>query len=65
MTSGTVTVRVEAADDFDAIDEFGFEPAAAHGITGDYGAHDGWMVRSLGSAIMPTGHVRYCSSFLE
>ena len=42
---------------------FGFAPAAAAGLTGDYGAHDGWMVRPLGSAVVPAGHVRYCSSF--
>jgi predicted N-acetyltransferase YhbS len=42
---------------------FGFAPAAAAGLTGDYGDHDGWMVRPLGDAVVPAGHVRYCSSF--
>jgi predicted N-acetyltransferase YhbS len=42
---------------------FGFAPAAAAGLTGDYGAHDGWMARPLGDATLPAGHVRYCSSF--
>jgi putative acetyltransferase len=42
---------------------FGFTPAAAAGITGDYGNHDGWMARSLGGAPLPSGHVRYCSAF--
>ncbi len=43
--------------------KFGFAPAAAVGLTGDYGDHAGWMVRPLGSAAIPSGHVRYCSSF--
>jgi putative acetyltransferase len=42
---------------------FGFAPAAAAGLRGDYGDHDGWMVRPLGEAVVPSGHVRYCSSF--
>jgi predicted N-acetyltransferase YhbS len=42
---------------------FGFAPAAPFGLTGDYGAHDGWMARPLGNATLPFGHVRYCSSF--
>ena len=42
---------------------FGFAPAAALGVTGDYGDHDGWMVRALGDGTVPSGHVRYCSSF--
>jgi putative acetyltransferase len=42
---------------------FGFSPAAALGVIGDYGDHDGWMVRALGDGPVPTGHVRYCSSF--
>jgi predicted N-acetyltransferase YhbS len=42
---------------------FGFAPAAPFGLTGDYGDHDGWMVRSLGDATVPSGHVRYCSAF--
>lgn len=44
---------------------FGFRPAAPLGLTGDYGDHDGWMVRSLGEASPPTGHARYCSAFLD
>jgi predicted N-acetyltransferase YhbS len=43
--------------------KFGFAPAAAVGLTGDYGDHDGWMARPLGGATIPSGHVRYCSSF--
>ncbi len=43
--------------------KFGFAPAAAFGLTGDYGDHDGWMVRSLAGAPVPSGHVRFCSSF--
>lgn len=42
---------------------FGFTPAADHSLTGDYGDHDSWMVRSLGSKDLPSGHVRYCSAF--
>ncbi|MGQ0831998.1 MAG: GNAT family N-acetyltransferase [Microthrixaceae bacterium] len=42
---------------------FGFEPARAHGLTGDYGEHDGWMVRPLGHHSVPAGHVRYSSAF--
>jgi putative acetyltransferase len=42
---------------------FGFAPAAALGVIGDYGDHDGWMVRALGDGAVPSGHVRYCSSF--
>lgn len=42
---------------------FGFVPAAALGVTGDYGDADGWMVRPLGDRTVPAGHVRYCSSF--
>ncbi len=42
---------------------FGFAPAAPFGLTGDYGDHDGWMVRPLGGATIPSGHVRYGSSF--
>jgi predicted N-acetyltransferase YhbS len=42
---------------------FGFRPAAAASITGDYGDHDGWMARPLGDAVLPSGHVRYCSAF--
>lgn len=45
--------------------KFGFAPAAALGITGDYGDHDGWMAQPLGNAALPTGHVRYCSSFFD
>lgn len=44
---------------------FGFIPAAPIGLTGDYGDHDGWMVKALGGATLPTGHVRYCSAFLD
>ena len=44
---------------------FGFTPAAAAGITGDYGDHDSWMARSLGGAPLPSGHVRYCSAFRD
>jgi putative acetyltransferase len=43
---------------------FGFRPAAPLGLTGDYGDHDGWMVRALDDAALPTGHARYCSAFL-
>ena len=42
---------------------FGFAPAAALGVTGDYDAGDAWMVRPLGDHPVPTGHARYCSSF--
>lgn len=42
---------------------FGFVPAAPFGLTGDYGDHSGWMVRPLGDTTLPSGHVRYCSSF--
>jgi putative acetyltransferase len=42
---------------------FGFVPAAPLGLIGDYGDHDGWMVRPLGVHPLPAGHVRYCSSF--
>jgi predicted N-acetyltransferase YhbS len=42
---------------------FGFVPAAAAGLTGDYGDHDGWMALPLGGALLPSGHVRYCSAF--
>jgi putative acetyltransferase len=44
---------------------FGFGPAAAVGITGDYGDHDGWMARPLGGTPLPSGHVRYCSAFRD
>jgi putative acetyltransferase len=44
---------------------FGFAPAAPFGLTGDYGDHDGWMVRPLGDATVPSGHVRYGSSFRD
>jgi putative acetyltransferase len=44
---------------------FGFAPAAAAGIIGDYGHHDSWMARSLGGAPLPSGHVRYCSAFRD
>jgi putative acetyltransferase len=44
---------------------FGFTPAAEFGITGDYGDGDAWMVRPLGDRVVPSGHVRYCSSFHE
>jgi predicted N-acetyltransferase YhbS len=43
--------------------KFGFAPAAAFGLTGDYGDHDGWMVRSLAGLPLPSGHVRFCSAF--
>jgi predicted N-acetyltransferase YhbS len=42
---------------------FGFAPAAAAGITGDYGDHDSWMARPLAGSLLPSGHVRYCSAF--
>jgi predicted N-acetyltransferase YhbS len=42
---------------------FGFVPARDHGLTGDYGNGDGWMVRALAATPLPTGHVRYCSAF--
>jgi putative acetyltransferase len=42
---------------------FGFEPARRYGLTGDYGDHDGWMVRPLGEHRVPHGHARYCSAF--
>jgi putative acetyltransferase len=42
---------------------FGFEPARPHGLTGDYGDHDGWMVHPLGQHLVPRGHARYCSAF--
>ncbi len=42
---------------------FGFVPAREHGLTGDYGDGDGWMVRSLSEQPLPAGHVRYCSAF--
>ena len=45
--------------------KFGFTPAVAVGLAGDYGDHDGWMVRSLGGATIPSGHVRFCSSFRD
>lgn len=44
---------------------FGFAPAAAAGLTGEYGDHDAWMARSLGGAALPSGHVRYCSAFRD
>lgn len=44
---------------------FGFEPAHSHCLTGDYGDHDGWMVRSLGESDVPKGHVRYGSAFRD
>lgn len=42
---------------------FGFVPARNHGLTGDYGDGDSWMVRALTDEPLPTGHVRYCSAF--
>ncbi len=44
---------------------FGFAPAAPAGLTGDYGSHDGWMARSLGGVSLPSGQVRYGSSFQD
>jgi putative acetyltransferase len=44
---------------------FGFVPAVGAGLTGEYGDHDGWMARPLGSAPLPSGHVRYCSAFRD
>jgi putative acetyltransferase len=44
---------------------FGFVAARDHALTGDYGDHDGWMVRSLGGSPIPAGHARYCSAFLD
>jgi predicted N-acetyltransferase YhbS len=44
---------------------FGFRPAGAFDLTGDYGDHDGWMVRPLGGATIPSGHVRFSSSFRD
>ncbi len=44
---------------------FGFEPASPRGLTGDYGDHDGWMVRALGDFDVPSGHVRYGSAFRD
>ncbi len=42
---------------------FGFVPAREHGVTGDYGDGDGWMVRALTDEPPSPGHVRYCSAF--
>lgn len=44
---------------------FGFLPARDHGLTGDYGDHDGWMVRPLAQPTIPAGYVRYCSAFRD
>lgn len=42
---------------------FGFRPAAALGVTGEYADDDAWMVLALGDRPIPAGHARYCSSF--
>lgn len=44
---------------------FGFAPAGAAGLTGDYGDGSSWMACALGEHTLPIGHVRYSSSFFE
>ncbi len=44
---------------------FGFVPAAAQGVRGDYGDGSSWMVLPLGDARLVPGHVRYSTAFLD
>ncbi len=44
---------------------FGFAPAAAAGLAGDYGDGASWMALALGGHSLPVGHVRYGSAFQE
>lgn len=44
---------------------FGFVPAAALGVRGDYGDGSSWMVRSLRDEPPAPGHVRYSTAFLD
>lgn len=43
---------------------FGFVPAAALGVTGDYSAGPSWMVLPLRDGGLTPGHVRYSSAFV-